>query len=465
MTAAAAAAAAADFPRFSELPAEIRRMIWRETLDAHADAPMALPYHPFQAFRKPPPGSSSSNNPYPPLTVRIPTPVALYVSREARDVAKAFLRERGAEMYAPLRALGEAGTDGEGGKDGKDKKRTMAGEPMARRPVDWAAGDVLYVPRGYRRALESATLQIRNAGISSSGDDDEFDDSEDGDMSDFEEDFDEDDEDMDEEEEEEEEDARAMGLSIENAGGGLGHNPAESDTDSELEDERAERECKAEVLSQVRFLAVPAFTAYYNTPWLVFTLEGMPKVEKVFVVWGELPFIGAREVEGGVLGVDDERECVRFEVIPENDEEWTWEKGGKRGKTEKDGELEEKEKAGDNAKTEEEDGKKMEDEEPEKKKTKDEADKQGEEDEEDEEDEDDDEGTGPLVSMWFEDSNSGRMAQEVGRLGMWMTEMSNVFAITEMEPSVADRFFEKEDSFVPVRIVRWKDGEWRHGDA
>ncbi|KAL6855051.1 hypothetical protein ACO1O0_006189 [Amphichorda felina] len=327
---------ATNFPQFPRLPHEIRRMIWLETMEPEASMP--FPYHTFlgsdlnapkKFIQLEVPGTEEPIELEVPraeqlLRVRLPAPKALRVTRESRAAAHEWMRQRGAVLRA-----NPSGTE-------------TPGRYAVTRLVDWASGDVLYVPREDKDEVEDLALQIQ---------------------------------------------------------------------DGEVRPERVARG-----LGAVRFLALPAFTAYYSLEWLVFVVEAMPKLEKVFVVWGDLPLAP----ESG----EQMPYCWRLEEIPEDEE----------GEEKKRGEEREKEEEG--------------------------GDDDEDEDEEDEE-------TGPVVSMCHVDERNGRVDMEQGRLGGWMDDIYNQLAFTEMGDSFSSRFVsdagEVTLDFVPVQMAKWDGDEWRLG--
>lgn len=167
-----------------------------------------------------------------------------------------------------------------------------------------------------------------------------------------------------------------------------------------------ETEGEESVLAQVRFLALPAFTAYYSHEWLVSVAEVMPRLEKVYVVWGVLP----SWKEAGKMN------CWRAVEIPLEE--------GSDGDEEED-------------------------------------------DEDGGEDTDSEEGyaRGPKVSMCHEDPRSGKVFMEEGKLEMWMDEIDMQLSITEVGDIFASRFVDEDQAtitlgFVPVRMEQWNGGVW-----
>lgn len=202
--------------------------------------------------------------------------------------------------------------------------------------------------------------------------------------------------------------------------------PAMRDPDDEDMDE--DEEPIHDIGEGIKNLALPAFTAYQSNAAMGRSLEFMPNIESVAIVWGDLP---PQEWRPKVIMQTVQRDGkpktqVTQVLMPRYDHERINER------------ITEEEQARRRADTERIKAERIRDR------------IHDDEDEDEEDEEDEEEGDGPVVTMCVRDpTDPKRMFYERGYLGTWMQEIYSELSITELPDHVVD----EEDGSITLHLL------------
>lgn len=239
--------------QFSDLPAELRIQIWNETIEPDDGEGVLWPW--MSRFLHMP--SIYDGDPKGALRVLVNPPVALRINMESRIVAQAFLAREGVDLQ---RRKDLTWTE----RDGKifeetfrDKKRPspltreQENELLLVRRVNFGR-DYMYIPRP-RHEMAKGMLHDNSDNW-----------------------------------------VRQMQR----------HGPTLS---------RTLAEASKYAFAHTRHLALPAFTAYYSMEWLLEFVDHLPALEKIYVIWDDLPTAAA--AGGGPYPGPDKLDVI-YRIVP-----------------------------------------------------------------------------------------------------------------------------------------------------